>query len=668
MMIPVCLFVCLFEDVWVEPGNCCSVAVMLSDGGRIVLCTKRQKIFYELKRISDGIETRTLFHSQQTSSQQDLKDKSPASVGSPTPSPTPPISYQKLPLSSLDSSYIEITAGDVMELIRIRDLSSKLLISMRCIYCILVTYFHLIIQPLFQNYFEHIQIQKRHSSFADPSSSAAVSSTEEEEEEENEFEYDHQTSPLSSNRELLEQAMESSFFDLLPYFETISLLKKRKLVKFWLQFHFHLQASAIELKTCLQQFSWQSFCSEVMSPSSLSTGGLVSPSATAGRSSCCHPSDLALCLKVISKDQYFLQTSRLFPHAIYRALSRQLNCHLFLINSNLRPATAAGTTAASSTSPGLHLHSHLTQKCSQWIVHLMEKIKMGLIEAGKSPDPMNRSLTVSLSSSSCISPSCSITLSSPNTQARTPKHLPTVAKILIFVLCEELLSSGSSPFLSSSAEDSDGCLPRWLRYLRRVMTLCHPYDHLHILFPAFLPSSRPLITDALRKYSCGNLPMFTLKELSISSSQLATSPTHHPILPSALPSASLSSKMLSFYHRHVIPYSLHIKQTTHQQQQQQQQRSPLFCSLIHQSDPLPVTGGGSGEVPSAVLWTDDHDVMIQTRSTRQCLQLLLSRRLNICLLSDCSPPRKVRRPPPLRLFRSLSSWWHHRSSNITQSV
>ena len=134
-----------------------------------------------------------------------------------------------------------------------------------------------------------------------------------------------------------------------------------------------------------------------MSPSSLSTGGLVSPSATAGRSSCCHPSDLALCLKVISKDQYFLQTSRLFPHAIYRALSRQLNCHLFLINSNLRPATAAGTTAASSTSPGLHLHSHLTQKCSQWIVHLMEKIKMGLIEAGKSPDPMNRSLTVSLS-------------------------------------------------------------------------------------------------------------------------------------------------------------------------------------------------------------------------------------------------------------------------------
>ena len=150
---------------------------------------KRQKIFYELKRISDGIETRTLFHSQQTSSQQDIKDKSPASVGSPTPFPTPPISYQKLPLSSLDSSYIEITAGDVMELIQIRDLSSKLLISMRCIYCILVTYFHLIIQPLFQNYFEHIQIQKRHSfqqqshSFADPSSSAAVSSTEEEEEE-----------------------------------------------------------------------------------------------------------------------------------------------------------------------------------------------------------------------------------------------------------------------------------------------------------------------------------------------------------------------------------------------------------------------------------------------------------------------------------------------------
>ena len=43
------------------------------------------------------------------------------------------------------------------------------------------------------------------------------------------FEYDHQTSPLSSNRELLEQAMESSFFDLLPYFETISLLKKKEI-------------------------------------------------------------------------------------------------------------------------------------------------------------------------------------------------------------------------------------------------------------------------------------------------------------------------------------------------------------------------------------------------------------------------------------------------------
>jgi hypothetical protein len=111
------------------------------------------------------------------------------------------------------------------------------------------------------------------------------------------------------------------------------------------------------------------------------------------------------------------------------------------------------------------------------------------------------------------------------------------------------------------------------------------------------------------------------------------------------------------YHRHVIPYTLHVKQssgtaaatatTAHSSP-----GPPVYCSLIHQNDPLPSPASvseGEENDTAAKLWTEEDEVMIRTKSTRQCLQLLLSQRLNVCLLSPSqgtAPPNKVHPPPP----------------------
>jgi hypothetical protein len=622
---------------------------MITRDGRSVYCTRRQKIYYELKRISEG--TKPLQRKKEVSHEKDTPPDVSISV-SASLSPSS-FEYQRFQLPAVD--HCEINATDITELIQIQDLSPKLALTMRCIYCLLLTYFTLIIQPLLEDYYQSLSQQKNVLFRRTASSDYCVD--------------EEPITPASRTLQRFDFPP-----DEFPTFWTITLLKKKKLFSFWIRFHDHLVSSSQQLKTCLQDFSWRLFCETVLIPT--------------------HPNEFALCLTVISKDQFFLQSSQLFPHAIYRALSRQMNCQLFTLPASASLSSQQQTHEQTRQRPhssghvqSLHLHSHLSQKMSQWLIFVVTRVREGLIKAGKSPDPMNRSLTaMSLSSASIESSS----VGSPF-RIVTPKHFPTVTKHMIFFLSSDctLHSSASSRSSSlfpafhpscahatedgearESTDDLEWCShPKWLRHFRSIMSLCRPFDHLHILYPSdssnstSLPSLSPphsvsqiesscssriaksgvsphsAISTALQKYSSGNLPMHTIRELLPPSSPVVN--LHSPIHPSPANSLTL------FYQRHIIPYSRHLRHSPSSSQSRppRSSLSNVLCSVIHRADPLPPSAR-TQESEEDALWTDTRSAMIETKTTRHCLQAILSSHLDVCVLP--------RQGPKVRSILSLS--------------
>ena len=331
---------------------------------------------------------------------------------------------------------------------------------------------------------------------------------------------------------------------------------------------------------------------------------------------------------------------------------------------------------------------------------MMEKIKLGLVSAGKSSDPMNKSIT-NMSSATTAAPTITMTsslsisaINKPNTDAHeatstsvipshayTPRYMKSIPKqIVMFIPDIDNINNKISlyewyeEYQSLESDLDEIILPQWIQYLTSVLSVGHTYDRIHILYSLSSPSSssslqtlkspninsspnspkssnqpasleitkqsikpnlsthvsqsqiHEILTQTLSKCSDNNLPIVTSKEIQLN--------LH--------PSRKSNSSILSFYQQNLIPYAIHIRESN-----KSLKIIPPLCIVIHfpnissNSQPATQVSFSNLESNSNQFWTEDHDIIIQTKTTRQIAQLVLSKKLDTLILSNHLPSKSV---------------------------